>query len=127
MDNPLQAPKTGVYRDSQVCPQAVPFLCCAHVQPVHEMMTFPQGSYPQTSTPTCAKGLGRVIHRAQDDDSYPGKTAKMLIYCGPWRLRMWISATVAGTMAAVFASAVLKSGDIRVSGTLAAVRRASAR
>jgi hypothetical protein len=40
---------------------------------------------------------------------------------------MWISLEALGTMAVVFASAVLNSGDIRVSGTLAAVRGAFAR
>lgn len=127
MDNPFWARKVGAHSDSQVCPQAVPFLCCARVQPVHGMATCPQGSYPQISTPTCAKGLSRVIHRSQGQGLARRKSPKMLIYCGPESLRMWISVTVAGTMAAVFASAVLKSGDIRVSGTLAAVRRASAR
>jgi hypothetical protein len=42
-------------------------------------------------------------------------------------VRMWISLEALGTMAVVFASAVLNSGDIRVSGTLAAVRGAFAR
>ena len=40
---------------------------------------------------------------------------------------MWISVRLAATMAAVFASPAFDLGDIRVSGTLAAVRRAFAR
>ena len=39
---------------------------------------------------------------------------------------MWISVRLAATMAAVFASPAFDLGDIRVSGTLAAVRRTSA-
>ena len=40
---------------------------------------------------------------------------------------MWISGLLAATMAAVFASPAFNLGDIRVSGTLAAVRGAFAR
>ena len=40
---------------------------------------------------------------------------------------MWISATAVATMAPVFASPAFNLGDIRVSGTLAAVRGAFAR
>ena len=40
---------------------------------------------------------------------------------------MWISVRLVATMAAVFASPAFNLGDIRVSGTLAAVRGASAR
>ena len=40
---------------------------------------------------------------------------------------MWISGRVLATMAPVFASPAFNLGDIRVSGTLAAVRRAFAR
>ena len=40
---------------------------------------------------------------------------------------MWISGAVVATMAPVFASPAFNLGDIRVSGTLAAVRGAFAR
>jgi hypothetical protein len=40
---------------------------------------------------------------------------------------MWISQSPAGTMAAVFASPAFNLGDVRVIGTLAAVRGAFAR
>ena len=40
---------------------------------------------------------------------------------------MWISTGAAGTMATVFASPAFNLGDVRVIGTLAAVRRAFAR
>lgn len=53
--------------------------------------------------------------------------AEYLIY--PVRLitYMWISTDAVGTMAAVFASPAFNLGDVRVIGTLAAVRRAFAR
>ena len=40
---------------------------------------------------------------------------------------MWISLRLVATMATVFASPAFNLGDIRVSGTLAAVRGSSAR
>lgn len=40
---------------------------------------------------------------------------------------MWISKSAVGTMAAVFASPAFNLGDVRVIGTLAAVRGALAR
>ena len=50
-----------------------------------------------------------------------------LILAGLCATYMWISGRLAATMAAVFASPAFNLGDIRVSGTLAAVRGAFAR
>jgi len=52
---------------------------------------------------------------------------KTLILGALWATYMWISGRLAATMAAVFASPAFNLGDIRVSGTLAAVRGAFAR
>jgi hypothetical protein len=50
-----------------------------------------------------------------------------LIYTLSQVTYMWISQAPAGTMAAVFASPAFNLGDVRVIGTLAAVRGAFAR
>src|SRR5450830_1209010 len=50
-----------------------------------------------------------------------------LILAGLCATYMWISGRLTATMAAVFASPAFNLGDIRVSGTLAAVRGAFAR
>lgn len=50
-----------------------------------------------------------------------------LIYPSLAATYMWISTAAVGTMAAVFASPAFNLGDVRVIGTLAAVRRAFAR
>ncbi len=50
-----------------------------------------------------------------------------LIYTALRMTYMWISLASAGTMAAVFASPAFNLGDVRVIGTLAAVRGAFAR
>lgn len=50
-----------------------------------------------------------------------------LILAGVSASYMWISGQLIATMAAVFASPAFNLGDIRVSGTLAAVRGAFAR
>ena len=52
---------------------------------------------------------------------------KSRIYPSQKATYMWISKTPAGTMAAVFASPAFNLGDVRVIGTLAAVRGAFAR
>src|SRR5690606_6212657 len=52
---------------------------------------------------------------------------KALILGGLCATYMWISGRLVATMAAVFASPAFNLGDIRVSGTLAAVRGAFAR
>lgn len=54
-------------------------------------------------------------------------TAKSRLTLYMQRSYMWISATAVATMAPVFASPAFNLGDIRVSGTLAAVRGAFAR
>ena len=54
-------------------------------------------------------------------------TAKSLLSPYMQVTYMWISGPAAATMAPVFASPAFNLGDIRVSGTLAAVRRAFAR
>ncbi len=53
--------------------------------------------------------------------------AKFRIYPVLQITYMWISTGAVGTMAAVFASPAFNLGDVRVIGTLAAVRRAFAR
>ena len=52
---------------------------------------------------------------------------KAMIYPALFSTYMWISTASAGTMAAVFASPAFNLGDVRVIGTLAAVRGAFAR
>lgn len=52
---------------------------------------------------------------------------KRWIYPGLQATYMWISTAAVGTMAAVFASPAFNLGDVRVIGTLAAMRRAFAR
>lgn len=52
---------------------------------------------------------------------------KSRIYPGQRATYMWISTAAVGTMAAVFASPAFNLGDVRVIGTLAAVRRGFAR
>jgi hypothetical protein len=52
---------------------------------------------------------------------------KLRIYPVRQATYMWISTSAVGTMAAVFASPAFNLGDVRVIGTLAAVRGAFAR
>lgn len=54
-------------------------------------------------------------------------TRLALIYPGLQASYMWISIALVGTMAVVFASPAFNLGDVRVIGTLAAVRGAFAR
>ena len=79
------------------------------------------------STPLVQRAQGRLSTELMHRPLVAFIHVKALILAGLCATYMWISGRPTATMAAVFASPAFNLGDIRVSGTLAAVRRAFAR
>ena len=79
------------------------------------------------STPLVQWAQVRLSTELMHRPSVAFLTGNALILAPLCSTYMWISGRLAATMAAVFASPAFNLGDIRVSGTLAAVRGAFAR
>ena len=128
VDKVLQASIYMAYREFKPCREAVLWLCRTLGKSVDKKASYQHASYQQISTRTCAKTSGTVIHRSYSHPSGIILFTKSLIYHHAHRIGMWITARPVGYNGCLFLPHRLSnSGDIRVSGTLAAVRRASAR
>ena len=79
------------------------------------------------STPLVQRAQGRLSTELMHRPLVGFIRVNTLILAGLCATYMWISGRLTATMAAVFASPAFNLGDIRVSGTLAAVRGAFAR
>jgi hypothetical protein len=91
------------------------------------MLCYPQVTYAMGYPRGYPLGSVAVIHRLFGRVSLFQALVQTLDLVGPHDAFMWITPPLAATMAAVFASPPYDLGDIRVRGTLAAVRGASAR